>query len=154
MEFVLEFWHWWALALIFVVVEALLLSGAFAAFAAAGLIAGSALYFYPELDWKLQLVIFATSTAILFFLIRVLFSDWLNQNAEDNASTSEMIGKEFVLKLPIQNGFGEIEIDGKNWAIKGADQKTGTTVKVIGVDSYFLSVYPIGINKTTQQATD
>ena len=152
MELVLEFWHWWALALIFVVVEALLLSGVFVALGVAGLITGIAFYVYPDLGWRPQLVIFGSSTVVTLALIRSLFSGWLNKNAEEHASTSEMIGKELVLKLPIQNGFGEIEIDGKNWALKGADQKAGTTVKVIGVDSYFLNVRPI--RSSTNSSTD
>ena len=146
--FVLEFWHWWALALIFVVVEALLLSGVFVALAIAGLVTGMGSYYIPELDWRLQIVIFATCTVICLFAIRFFFADWLNKNAEAYDSTSEMIGKEFVLKLPIQNGFGEIEIDGKNWALKGPELKVGTTVKVIGIDSYFLKVFPIALIKT------
>ena len=141
--FVLEFWHWWALALIFVVIEALLLSGVFVAMAIAGLATGVASYYYPEFDWRLQLVIFATSTGICLYIIRALFSDWLNKNADAYDSTSEMIGKELVLKLPIQNGFGEIEINGKNWALKGPELKAGTKVKVIGIDSYFLKVFPM-----------
>jgi len=141
--FVLEFWHWWALALIFVVIEALILSGVFVAFAIAGLVTGMAFYYYPELDWRLQLVIFATVTVITLFIIRALFSDWLNENAKSHSSSSEMIGKDLVLKQPIQNGFGEIEIDGKNWALKGPNLKAGTEVRVIGVDSYFLKVHPL-----------
>ena len=143
MIFVLEFWHWYALALIFVVVEALLLSGVFAALGIASLITGMAFYEYPKLEWRLQLVVFATSTALSLFIIRQLFSNWLRRNAEDSHNSSEMIGKELVLKRPIQNGFGELEIEGKNWALKGPDQIAGTTVRVVGVDSYFLSVYPM-----------
>ena len=152
--FVLEFWHWWALALIFVVVEALILSGVFVAFAIAGLFTGMASYYYPELEWRLQLVIFATFSVVFFFAIRFLFADWLNKNAEAYDSTSEMIGKELVLKLPIQNGFGEIEIDGKNWALKGPELKAGTEVKVIGIDSYFLKVYPLSAINNASQIDD
>jgi len=149
--FVLEFWHWWALALIFVVVEAMILSGVFVAFAIAGLITGMAFYYYPALTWQLQLVIFATSSLGFLYLIRALFSEWLNKNAKEYDSTSEMIGKQLVLKQPIQNGFGEIEIDGKNWALKGPNLKAGATVRVVGVDSYFLNVYPVNAKKTDPQ---
>ena len=142
MTFVLEFWHWWALALMFVVVEALLLSGVFAAFAIAGLITGIAFNMYPTLDWKLQLVIFATATIIFQFIFRSLFKKKLDESAEDLHKPSELIGKELVLRFPIQNGFSEIEIDGVNWALKGPDLKAGTTVKVVGVDGNYLSVFP------------
>jgi len=141
MIFIIEFWHWLALALIFIVVEALLVSGVFAAFTVAGLITGVTFYVYPDLGFKEQLVIFATSSFILFYIIRYFFADKLSQSAEDNASTSKLVGKELVLERPIQNGFGEVIIDGVNWAVKGADQKAGTTVKVVGTDGHCLSVY-------------
>ena len=142
MTLVLEFWHWWVLALIFVVVEALMVSGVFAAFAIAGLITGIASNMYPALEWQAQLGIFATTTIIFQFLVRLFFSKKLDEAAGDELTSSAMIGKELILKSPIQNGFGEIEIDGVNWAIKGPDQKKGTLVKVIGVDGNFLAVYP------------
>ncbi len=141
--FVLEFWHWWALALIFVVIEALILSGVFVSLAIAGLFTGMASNSYPELDWRMQLVIFSAITATSLVIIRALFADWLNKNAEEHNSSSEMIGKDLILTLPIQNGFGEINIDGKNWAIKGPELKPGTKVRVIGIDSYFLKVHPV-----------
>jgi len=140
--FILEFWHWWALALIFVVVEALMVSGVFAAFALASLITGMAFNSYPSLEWQLQLVIFATSTVVFFYIIRLIFGKRLSKDAAETQIPSELIGTELILKNAIQNGFGELEIDGTNWALKGPDCKPGTVVRVVSVDGHYLAVFP------------
>lgn len=152
--FILEFWHWWALALIFVVVEALYVSGAFVSLAIAGLVTGMAFNSDPDLGWRLQLVIFASTTIISFVIIKLLFGRKLAESAAETKVPSTLIGRELVLTQAIQNGFGEIEIDGINWALKGPDKKAGTVVKVVSVDGHYLAVYPFTQNTDENDQSD
>jgi len=141
----LLFWHWWALALIFVVLEALIPSGIYVGLAVSGAITGAIKLNYPELAWEPQLGIFASIAVVITLVWRKLFkvSESENQDIATKSKAKAQIGKEFVLRLPLQNGFGEAELDEISWELKGPDTKAGRTVRVVGVDGCILVVYPL-----------
>ncbi|MDH5231053.1 MAG: NfeD family protein [Gammaproteobacteria bacterium] len=142
-HFELEFWHWWALALIFLVIEGVAPSGVFAALAVAGGLTGAAVLSFDSLSWQIQLVIFTTSTIVLQFIFSRLFKSFSKDQENVDTKAKQLLGEEFDLVLPIQNGFGEIQIDKVYWELKGPDMKKGTKVKVIGVDGQMLVVRAI-----------
>ncbi|MDH5299938.1 MAG: NfeD family protein [Gammaproteobacteria bacterium] len=144
-EFELLAWHWWAIALIFVVLEALIPSGIFVGIAVSGAITGAIKINFPALSWEAQLGIFATITVVVTFIWRKIFkvSEAENQDIATKGKARAQVGKEFVLKLPLQNGFGEAELDDISWELKGPDTKAGKRVRVVGVDGSILVVYPL-----------
>lgn len=139
----LEFWHWWVLALVFVVIEALAPSGVFTAMALAGGIIGGMILYFPEMTWQAQLGGFAAFLMVLSYPMTALYRRKINNKGSVYEAASKVVGKEIELTMPIQNGFGEIDIDGSIWGLKGPDVKKGEKVRVVGLDGDMLVVVPI-----------
>jgi len=149
-----EFWHWWVLALCFVVFEAMIPSGVFFSMTIAAGILGAVLMQYPYLEISPQLGIFATISMTLTLITahrkRAQYQAALEQG-EDSSPAQSMIGKEFELTSPIQNGIGEIELDGQHWSLKGPSIKTGILVRVLQLDGEMLMVMPVDVINQYEQ---
>lgn len=150
MELEIGPWFWYAIALILVVFEGMRPSGLFASMAVTAGILGGIVTGYPELSWQQQLGIYAAMTLVLSFITMKLVARFRKNHDEGPESTS-MIGKEFQLTFPIQNSFGEIELDGLFWSLKGPDMKKGTLVRVVGVDGEMLAVMPVSALSSSNQ---
>lgn len=139
----LEFWHWWALALIFVVVEAIMPSGVFMSMALAGGAMGALFLMYPDITWQAQLGGFAAFTMALSYPMTYLYRRKLGSHNSVRSAAAHLMGEEIELTMPIQNGFGEIDIDGTIWGLKGPEIKKGSRVRIIGIDGDMLVVRPL-----------
>ena len=139
----MEPWHWWAIALCVVVIEALKPSGVFAAIALATAITGAALMSVPDFAWQLQLGMASTLSLVLAFIFRLFAKHAGPADERFRASAATHIGREITLKMPIQNGFGEAQLDENYWALKGPDLPVGTVVRITGVDGDMLAVLPL-----------
>jgi len=143
--FVLESWHWWALGLISVVIEGMLVTGWFASLAVAALIVGFLLSLHPAFGWHVQVGACALLTIIFHFVGGKLF--FRKKEAEAGPTLHEKVrdimGRDFELQMPILNNYSELEINGTTWQLKGRDQKEGTRVRVIGLDGDVLVVAPV-----------
>ncbi len=139
----LQFWHWWVLALVFVVIEALLPSGVMASMAVAGAIVGALFLMFPDLTWQAQLAGFGGLTLAFSFPFTHIVQKKLAIKAHAQLAARQYLGKELVLTMPVRNGFGEIELDGTIWELKGPDIDKGEKVLVTGVDHHILVVRPL-----------
>ena len=45
-----------------------------------------------------------------------------------------VVNRTFTLSAPIVNGFGQIEIEGVTWRVRGEDAPAGEQILVLGVD--------------------
>jgi len=141
-----EFWHWWALGLVLVVIEGMVPAGVFASMAIASGIVGAIFLIDPETSWQMQLGVFASITLVLTLIFSKIIARRKAALTESGEFTAhEMKGKEFELERPIQTGFGDMEIDGFHWSLKGPDAAAGTKVRVIGVDGHMLVVVPVAM---------
>ena len=143
--FELLFWHWWALGLVLVVMEALTPSGIFAGMAVSAGATGAVSLANEELAWEPQVAIFAVITVLITFAWRKILGVSASEGEEfsTRAKAKKLVGTEFELTLPLQNGFGEALVDGINWELKGPDSKKGSRVRIIGIDGNILVVYPL-----------
>ena len=146
-----EFWHWWALALIFVVVEAVMPSGVFMSMALAGGFMGAIFLTFPDITWQAQLGGFAAFTMALTYPVTHFYRKKLGSHDDFRSVAAKLIGEEVTLTMPIQNGFGEITVDDQIWSLKGPDIKKGERVKIIGIDGDMLVVRPVNIPKEEAQ---
>ncbi|RKZ79458.1 MAG: NfeD family protein, partial [Gammaproteobacteria bacterium] len=64
MEVVMDFWHWWIIAVVLVIIE--ILAPTFFALwmAIAAFMTGVALFLMPEMQWEYQVFLFATLSVI------------------------------------------------------------------------------------------
>lgn len=142
--FELEFWHWWAIALILVVIEALTPIGIFAGMTIAATITGAVALSDPDMSWQTEVGIFVAQSVVYSFIWhKVVRRFGALSSGESTAKAKEKLGLEFTLVRPIKNGFGEAIIDDAHWELKGPDLIAGTKVRVIDVDGSILAVLPL-----------
>lgn len=141
----IEFWHWWILAMVLIVLE-LFAPGAF--FLWLGFAAGAVgllLWMVPAMEWQYQLLLFAVLSVVMGVLgrryvrLRPIPTDHptLNQRGE------QYVGRLFTLAGPIVNGRGKLHVDDTMWSISGPNVEAGVQVKVVGVDGTVLQVQPL-----------
>lgn len=142
--FEITFWHWIAVGVIFITVEAFVPGAFFVGMGVSAVIIGGTLYAVPTLDWKLQLFAFAVLSVISVIIAR----RWIRTTPIEtdrpllNQRGAQYVGRQFHLDEPIVNGHGKIKVDDSIWKVHGPDCPEGAKVKVTGVDGTVLVVAP------------
>ncbi|OUR72053.1 hypothetical protein A9Q78_08035 [Methylophaga sp. 41_12_T18] len=142
MELVLDFWHWWIIAVALVIIE--ILAPTFFALwiAIAAFLTGLVLFIMPDLQWQYQVFLFAILSVLSILAWRRYYTS--NPIATDqptlNRRGEQYIGRIITLKIPIEDGIGKIKVDDSTWKIEGEDCPVGTKVKIVGVDNVVFKV--------------
>lgn len=137
-----DYWHWWILAGILLLIEMLAPSFFFLWLAIAAAVTGLVMLGVPGLDWEYQMMIFS---GLSVFSI-ALFRRYQRRNPETtdqptlNRRGEQYIGRTFTLDEPIVNRDGSLRVDDSTWRIAGADLPAGTRVTVTGVNGVVLEV--------------
>lgn len=139
-----EFWHWWALALVLIVLEVTMLGAFFLLWVGiAAAAVGLSLLIVPELGWQMQLIIWGGLSVLAiagwhrYREMRPVETDQplLNQRG------AQYIGRIFTLEEDIVNGQGKIKVDDSIWSVQSTeDFKAGTKIKVIALSGTVLDV--------------
>jgi membrane protein implicated in regulation of membrane protease activity len=140
---VVDFWHWWVLAVVLVVIEIIAPGTAYFIWmgVAAG-ITGVVLMLAPALSWEWQLLIFSVFSIASIVLWRLYAKRNPVQTDEPhlNRRGEQYIGRTFTLTEPIVNGLGKLRVDDTTWRIESNDLPAGTRVRVTGVNGTILRV--------------
>jgi inner membrane protein len=142
MELVLDFWHWWIVAVALVIIE--ILAPTFFALwmAIAAFLTGAVLLIMPDLAWEYQVMMFAVLSVVSIIV-------WVNYYKKNPIETDQpmlnrrgeqYVGRVITLKMPIEDGQGKVQIDDSTWKIEGDDCATGTKIKIVGVDNVVFQV--------------
>jgi inner membrane protein len=147
-----EFWHWWALGGLLVIVEPFAPGFMFLWLGIAAGLAGLVLAIWPGLGLGAQLLIY-TALSVLsvigwtwFQRLRPAATDHPNLNRRG----SEYVGRRFGLVAPIVNGRGRIKLGDSSWTVAGPDLPAGRIVEVIGVEGAVLKVGPAAPERNPQ----
>jgi membrane protein implicated in regulation of membrane protease activity len=143
----LQFWHWWVLALILVIIE-MIAPGFFLLWIgiAAG-ITGLVMFILGEaigvaLSWQVQFLIFGVlavaSVVAAKYYIRS--NPIETEDATLNRRGEQYIGRVLSLDEGIVNGIGKVRVGDSVWRAQGPDLPAGERVKVVGVDGTMLKV--------------
>lgn len=138
----LTHWHWWILAVLFVVLEVFTPGTFFLFMGIAAAVIGGVVLIAPGLGWEYQVLGFA----VLSVVATVLGRNYLKKRPIHtdrptlNRRGAQYVGRTFTLDEPIVNGQGKIHVDDSTWKINGADCAAGSRVKVTGVDGTVLQV--------------
>ncbi len=140
-----DYWHWWILAGILLLIEVLAPSFFFLWLSIAAAITGLILLAVPEIGWQYQLMIFSGLSVVSIALFRryqrrnpaITDQPALNRRGE------QYIGRTFTLEQPVVNGVGTLRVDDSTWRIAGDDLPAGTRVTVTGVDGVVLEISPV-----------
>lgn len=141
----LSFWHWLALALILLTVEAVAFNGYLLWIAISAAVV-SVLMLAMDLSWQWQLVIFAACAVVSTLL---WYRYWIRKPVMTeqpllNQRTAQFIDRVAVLVEPIEHGIGKVKLDDSNWKVTGDNLPAGTEVRVVAVkDELTLVVEPI-----------
>ena len=130
-----DFWHWWILALILIILETLLPGAFFLWMGISAIVLGLLAWLVPALDWETQLMLFAILSLVSIVGWRLWqrrYPDETDQPAL-NRRGEQYVGRVFVLETPIENGFGKVRVGDSLWRVEGADAAVGRVVSADGV---------------------
>ena len=140
----LDFWGWWIMALLLIILEVFAPSTIFLLLGIAAGIVGVVAFFFPGLSWEWEWTIFAVVSIASIIASRQFLKK--NPGVEDNLTLNkrgaQYVGRQFVLVEAIKNGRGKIRVDDSQWAVEGPDMEEGETVVVTGTDGSLLIVEP------------
>lgn len=138
----LQYWHWWVLAIVCLILEIFAPGAIFIWFSAAAALLGILLIFLPDLSWQWQITIFG-ALSVLSILgwrqYRVKVPE-VDTHPALNKRGEELIGRTFTLDEAIVNNYGKIRVDDTMWKISGADCEVGQKVKVTSLNGTVLNV--------------
>jgi len=137
-----QFWHWWALGVLLIIIEAFAPGFALLWLGIAAGLAGLALFIWPGLAPTIQLLIFAG-----FSVVSVVGWRWLQKTRPVetdqpnlNRRGSQYVGRRVGLVTPIVNGRGRAKLGDSSWTVTGPDLPAGEIVQVVGVEGTVLEV--------------
>lgn len=138
----LDFWHWWILGVVLVVLEIFAPGAFFLWMGIAAGVVGAVLLLAPDLGWEYQLLLFAVLSVVSILVWRTYFRRHPIETDQPalNRRGEQYIGRVFTLDEPIVNGLGKLRVDDTTWKISGSDRPAGSRVSVVGVDGTILRV--------------
>jgi hypothetical protein len=139
------FWHWWAAAIVFVVIEVFAPGAIFLWLGVSAGVVGALLLVLPAMTWQIQMLVFAvlSISAIVGWRVFQKANPTQTDQPSLNRRGEQYVGRTLTLDEPIVNGQGKIRVDDTTWKVEGDDMPAGTRVTVIGVDSVVLKVAPV-----------
>jgi len=138
----LNYWHWWILAVVLVVLEMFAPGVIFLWIGIAAAIMGAITLLFTGMTWEIQLFIFSILSVVSVVAGKVFLKRNPIQTDQPrlNKRGMQYIGRVFTLQEAIINGQGKIKVDDTTWKIEGADCDAGSQVKVTAVDGVVLVV--------------
>lgn len=138
----IDYWHWWILAGILLILEVSAPSFFFLWLTIAAAITGFVLLAIPDLGWQYQLLLFSllSVVSITAFKRYQRTRPAATDQPALNRRGEQYIGRTFTLTEPIVNSNGVIRVDDSTWRITGSDLPAGTTVKVVGARGVILQI--------------
>lgn len=140
----IEFWHWWVLAVLLAVIETVVPTGAsFLWLGGAAGAVGLALAAYPEMSWQFQFLLFAALA--IGAVIGARAAARRPATGDDgrpglNRRAEQYVGTVHTLVTPIVNGRGRATVGDTQWTVEGPDLPAGASVRVVGADGAALKV--------------
>lgn len=138
----LDFWSWFILAIVLVVLEILLPTSYLLWMAIGAGVTGVIAWLAPATPWQGQWVLFAVSS-----VLATLAGRWFirrhpieTDQPQLNRRGEQYVGRILTLTEAIENGRGYVNLDDTRWRAEGPDLPLGTRVKVVGVDGTCLIV--------------
>lgn len=134
-------WHWASLGVLLLIAEILGAAGFLIGSAIAAFLMAAIMVLAPELNWKWQLTIFASS-AIVFSIIYMKRFASFNEETDQpalNKRAALHIGKKVSLMEDTSNGMGRVQIGDTFWKVKcNKDLSTGELVTITDADGMTL----------------
>lgn len=139
---VIDFWHWWILAIALLALEAMLPGAIFLWMGISAGILGLLVYLMPGWGWEAEVFAFALLSILTILSWRAYQRRHPPVSAQPllNQRGRQYVGRSFTLAAPIVNGAGKIRVDDSTWKVRGEDCPEGSVVVVTDVDGVVLKV--------------
>jgi len=139
---IIDFWYWWILAVVLIIIEILAPSFFALWIGIAAFFTGLLLYIMPDLAWDYQVFIFSVLSVLSIVAWRhyYLKSPIATDEPLLNRRGEQYIGRIITLKEPIQDGQGKVRIDDSTWKIEGPDCPVGTKIKIVSLNNVVFQV--------------
>ena len=137
-----DFWHWWILALVLIILETLLPGTFFLWMGLSAIVLGLLAWLIPAMGWETQLMLFAILSLVSIVGWRVWQRRYPDESDQPslNRRAEQYVGRVFVLETPIENGFGKVRVGDSLWRVEGPDAAAGSRVRVTSADGVVLVV--------------
>lgn len=145
-DMTVEFWHWWILACLILVLEMLLPGVIFLWLAIAAAVSGVIVLIVPDISVELQLIAFGVASVVSFVLgRRVLRPGRSGLDEEDvSSASSSLVGKTAILDDNTSNGRIRQSVYGSSWVLQSEGELSkGQKVRVYGIDGNTLLIRPV-----------
>ena len=142
--FSMTHWSWLVLGLLLLGMELLMTFMFFLWLGVSALVTALVLFLYPEMDWKVQFLLFSVLSMVSlvvsykYFRGRQIGTELPNLNRRGQ----QYVGRVFTLAEPITNGYGKISVDDTHWRVTGPPLDAGVHVKVVAANGSVLDVEP------------
>lgn len=136
------YWHWWAVGLALMAVEAFFPGAFFLWVGMAALAVGVVLLPLPGLGLEWQIVLFALAAVGSVLIARQLRGARRGTVTDSglNDRARRYTGRTFTLDTPIVDGVGCMRVDDGQWRIAGPDLPAASRVRVVAVEGATLQV--------------
>lgn len=136
-----EYWHWWSLSIIFLILEIMAPGFILVWFGVAAFVVGALLLLAP-ISLEIQLLIWALMSVGSILAWRA----WRKKNPPSDKDQNSLnkrgydfVGRRFTLDSDIVNGFGKIKVDDSTWKVElDEDLKAGDKIVVTDIDGTVL----------------
>lgn len=138
----IDFWHWWILAVALIIVEILLPSFFALWLAIAAALTGLLLLMLPGLGWEWQLLVFAMLSIVSIVAWRRYYQKHPIKTDEPllNRRGEGYVGRVLTLSQPIVDGIGKIRLDDSTWKVQGPDCPAGSKIRITALDNVVFTV--------------
>ncbi|MEQ8389684.1 MAG: NfeD family protein [Thalassospira sp.] len=150
-ELSIEFWHWWILACLMLVLEMLVPGIIFLWLAIAAAASGFVVLLVPDIVLELQLISFGVFSVLSFVLGRRFFRHGRSESDTQDISsaTSSLVGKTAILTEKTMNGVVRQSVYGSSWVLKSDEELAkGQKVRVCAVEGSALRVQAVKADET------
>ena len=140
------FWHWFAVAGIFLVLEVLTMGFFFLWFGASAILIGIIMLIFPEIAWSIQWSLWAIIALLDIAAWKIFMGKKFSEGLKTdepllNKRGEQYVGRTFTLEEAITNGFGKVKVDDSTWKVEcEIDLDAGSKVTVKSVDGTVLQV--------------
>jgi membrane protein implicated in regulation of membrane protease activity len=144
----LAFWHWFALAAVFILLEIFVPGIAFMWLGIAAVVAGIALYVLPDLSIGIQALLFAVVAVLTTVVARIVIRKTASPSDHPglNRRGQQHVGSVYLLVDGTENGEGKVTIGDSVWSVRlspgHAELPKGASVRVVDGSSATLVVEP------------
>lgn len=138
----IDFWHWWILAVALIIVEILLPSFFALWLAIAAALTGLILLLFPQLGWEWQMLLFALFSVVSIIAWRRYYQKHPIKTDEPllNRRGEGYIGRELTLSQPIIDDVGKVRLDDSTWKVQGPDCPAGSKVRITALNNVVFTV--------------